>query len=104
MEEARSKFFEDKGIAIKKLAKQGILFVVSRQEIDYKSPAFYADILHIDTRVTRVWRVKLEFEYEIKNQNNQIVCTARTVMACVNSNFKPQATPRRDAQKVSEIK
>ncbi|PIP20974.1 MAG: tol-pal system-associated acyl-CoA thioesterase, partial [Candidatus Omnitrophica bacterium CG23_combo_of_CG06-09_8_20_14_all_40_11] len=93
LEEARTEFFEGKGISIKELAKQGVSFVVARQEIDYKSPAFYADILSIDTRVTEVGWVKLDFTYEMKNQNNQIVCTARTVMVCVNGNFKPQTIP-----------
>jgi len=93
LEEARTEFFEGKGISIKELAKQGVSFVVARQEIDYKSPAFYADILSIDTRVTEVGWVKLDFTYEMKNQNSQIVCTARTVMVCVNGNFKPQTIP-----------
>jgi acyl-CoA thioester hydrolase len=91
LEEARTEFFEEKGISIKELTKQGILFVVARQEIDYKAPAFYGDTLSIDTRVTEVGRVKIDFTYEIKNQNNQIVSTARTVIVCVDCNFKPQA-------------
>jgi len=91
LEEARTEFFEGKGISIKELTKQGILFVVARQEIDYKAPAFYGDTLSIDTRVTEVGRVKIDFTYEIKNQNNQIVSTARTVIVCVDCNFKPQA-------------
>ena len=93
LEDARTGFFENRGILIKELVKQGMQFVVARQEIDYKSPAFYADILSIDTRVTEVGRAKIDFAYEIKNQNNQIISTARTIMVCVNGNFKPQAIP-----------
>ena len=61
LEEARTEFFNEKGISIKKLTQQGILFVVARQEIDYKAPAFYGDVLSIDTRVINTSRVKLEF-------------------------------------------
>jgi len=102
LEEARTEFFEDKGISIKELIRQGILFVVARQEIDYKAPAFYADTLSIDTRVTGVGRVKLDFAYEIKNQNNQIVSIARTVMVCVNDSFKPQVIPEEIRNKIAK--
>lgn len=102
LEDARTGFFENRGILIKELVKQGMQFVVARQEIDYKAPAFYGDILSIDTRVTEVGRLKLDFTYEIKNQNNQIVSTARTVIVCVNGNFKPQAIPEETRKKLSK--
>jgi acyl-CoA thioester hydrolase len=93
LEEARTEFFERKGISYDDMVKQGTQFVVARQEIDYKAPAFYADTLSIDTRITEASRVKLDFSYEIRNQNNQLITTARTVMVCVNSDLKPQAMP-----------
>ncbi len=93
LEEARTEFLFEKGISIKDLAARGILFVVARQEIDYKAPAFYADTLSIDTRFNEVGRVKLDFACEIRNQDNQVISTARTVMVCVNGDFKPQPIP-----------
>lgn len=102
LEEARTEFFADKGILVKELFKRGILFMVARQEIDYKLPAFYGDTLRIDTRVNEVGRAKLEFAYEIKNQNSQIICTAKTVMVCVDNGFKPQAIPERMREKLAK--
>ena len=67
--------------------------MVFRQEIDYKAPAFYADTLQIDTRLSKVSGSRIEFEYEIKNQDSRIICSARTVMACVGTGFKPKAIP-----------
>ncbi len=93
LEEARTEFLEERGISIKDLSRQGILFVVARQEIDYKSPAFYGDTLQIDTRLTNISRVKLEFEYEIRNQDKKIICLAKTIMVCIDSSFKPQIIP-----------
>lgn len=93
LEEARTELFDKKGISYDQMVKQGTQFVVARQEIDYKAPAFYGDILSVDTRLTEVGRVKLDFIYEIKNQNGEIVSTARTIMVCVNGNLKPQAIP-----------
>lgn len=93
LEEARTEFLQEKGVSLNELIKQGTTFVVSRQEIDYKSPAFYADTLQIDTQLANITGVKLEFEYEIKNQNSRVICKARTVMACMGNDFKPKAIP-----------
>jgi len=102
LEEARTEFFKDKGISYEEMVKQGTQFVVARQEIDYKAPAFYGDTLSIDTRLSEVGRVKLDFTYEIKNQNNQVISTARTIMVCVNGNLKPQGIPEEIRNKLEK--
>jgi len=60
-EEARTEFFAQKGLSIKDLSERGVLFVVARQEIDYKFPAFYADTLEIKTRISEVGAAKIVF-------------------------------------------
>ncbi len=91
LEEARTEYLAEKGLSVKELADQGTLFVVARQEIDYKFPGFYGDTLEIDTRLTNIGGAKLEFEYEIKNQKGQLNCKAKTVLVCVDSGLKPKA-------------
>ncbi len=91
MEEARAEFFEEKGLSLKELAENQTLFVVIRQEIDYKTPAFYGDILEINTTLANISRLKIDFFHEIKKQNGQIVCLAKTFMACVDKDIKPKA-------------
>ena len=93
LEEARTEFLAQRGVSVKELADTGTLFVVARQEIDYKLPAFYGDILEIDTRINNTSGVKIEFEYDIKNQNQQIVSCAKAILVCVDKNFKPRAIP-----------
>lgn len=93
LEEARTEFLEKRGVLIKELLKENIIFVVVRQEIEYKFPAFYADILSIDTRLAKLYPVRMEFDYEIKNESGKIICLAKTILACVDSDFKPIAIP-----------
>ncbi|MDD4953739.1 MAG: thioesterase family protein [Candidatus Omnitrophica bacterium] len=93
LEEARTEFFAQKGLSVKELAQQGTLFVVARQEIDYKLPASYGDILEIETRVSNISRVSMDFTYEIKNQNGQPVSQAKTILICVGSDLKPKSIP-----------
>ena len=101
LEQARTEFFAEKGMPIKTLAESGILFVVARQEIDYKSPAFYADTLQIYTRISHVGAVKIEFDHEIKKPGGQLVSKARTVTVCVDRDFKPTAIPEEIKKKIT---
>jgi len=93
LEEARTEYFEQRGILILELAKKGILFVVARQEIDYKAPAFYADTLEIISRISDIGASKIEFTNEIKNQDGKTVSLAKTVLVCVDKNLRPIAMP-----------
>lgn len=93
LEEARTEFLEERLASVKEMSKAGVLFVVARQEIDYKSPAFYGDILEIKTWVLETSAVKIIFEYDIKNQDGKLISKARTVLVCVDKNLKPQALP-----------
>ena len=93
LEEARTEFFAEKGFSLKELGAQGVLFVVARQEIDYKFPAVYADTLSITTRIAEAGAVRIVFEHEIQNQNKQLIVKAKTTLVCVGSNLKPQAIP-----------
>ena len=90
LEEARSEYFETRGLLIKNLRSEGIGFVVARQEIDYKSPAFYGDVLEIKTSVTEATFTRMNFEYEIINQNKQLIAAAKTVLVFVDKGLKPR--------------
>jgi acyl-CoA thioester hydrolase len=101
LEEARTEYLEEKGISIKELADRDILFVVARQEIDYKYPAFYGDTLSINTLLAEISGVKLIFECEISNQSKRIVSFAKTILVCIGKDFKPRAIPEEIRKKLS---
>ena len=93
LEEARTEYFALKNASIKQLADSGILFVVTRQEIDYKFPAKYGDELDIKAQIGVITGVRIEFLHEIYNQKKQIIVQAKTILVCVDKNLKPQAIP-----------
>lgn len=101
LEEARTEFFGERGFSIKDLAKKEVLFMVARQEIDYKAPAVYGDILEIKTKVTEMSAVKIIFENDIYNQNSQLISKAKTILVCVDKNLKPRAIPEEIRNKLS---
>ena len=94
LEEARTEYFSEKGFSIKELAERGTLFVVARQEIDYKSPAVYGDVLEVRTKIAETSAVKIVFENEMYNQDSRLLTKAKTILVCVDKNLKPKAIPQ----------
>lgn len=92
-EEARTVFFADRGTPVKDLALEGILFVVSRQEVDYKAPGYYGDILEVSCAIASMSTVRIEFFHEVTNQEGTLIVKAKTTMVCVDSKIRPQAFP-----------
>ncbi|MFA5255770.1 MAG: thioesterase family protein [Candidatus Omnitrophota bacterium] len=93
LEEARSEYFETRGLIIKDMLKNGIGFVVARQEIDYKSPAFYGDTLEVKTRVTDASLTRVNFEYDIVNDSGKLIASAKTVIVFVDKTLRPKRIP-----------
>ena len=100
LEEARTEYFAQKNASIKQLADSGTMFVVARQEIDYKFPAVYADELDIQTQVGEVTCVRIEFLHAIYNQNQRLIVKAKTILVCVDKSLKPQAIPEDLREKI----
>jgi len=100
LEEARAEALEASGVSVQSLRERGVQFVVYRQEIDYKHPAFYGDVLDVRCWILGFSGVRIEFGYEIKNQNGRLVSRAKTVLVCVNRHLEPQAPPDDAAAKI----
>ncbi len=92
-EEARTELFRSKGLDMKSMAGAGTMFVVCRQEVDYKYPGFYGDELLIEAEITKIQAVRIEFEQSVRNQDGVLVCRGKTIMACVDRELHPQAIP-----------
>jgi acyl-CoA thioester hydrolase len=100
LEEARTEFLAERGISVRDLAAGGTLFVVSRQEIDYKYPAVYGDTLTIDTCISETSAVRIFYEHKITNQRNQLIARAKTLLVCVDKELKPKSIPEEIKEKI----
>jgi|SRR3989339_1078116 len=94
LEEARSEYLEEMGYSVKGLMDQGVLFVVRRQEIDYKHSAVYGDTLDIKTRVKEFSDFRIQFSYELANQEGRLLAKAVTDMVCVGKDLKLREMPQ----------
>lgn len=92
---ARSEYFRSRGGSYSELEREGLLLPVVEATAAYKSPARYEDVLLVRTRVSEVNRVTLTFSYEIFREGSPdtLLCTGRTVHACVRRDGRPTRLP-----------
>ncbi len=88
-EEARTLYMQQKGYSVAALMQQGKYFVVARQEVEYKYPVRYADVITVDTKVLEISDIKIVFENTITNQNGRLCTKGKTTLVCVNSSGMP---------------
>ena len=93
LEEARTEYLEERGHSVKELMDRGIIFVVRHQEMDYKHPAFYNDVLEIKTSVKEYSNVRIKFVYEVRNQEGRLIGKASTDLVSVGKDLKLAELP-----------
>ena len=102
-ERSRTEYLESKGVFVKECIPRGFFFVVAHQDIDYKAPAYYADVLNIETKISKLASASITFDYIVRNRKtNQLIVTASTVLACVNKDIQPIKIPREIREKLSK--
>lgn len=88
MELARIEWLRQLGASYKNMEQQGVILPVVSLNVNYKKSAFFDDVLTIKTELSKMPTVRIEFDYEIYNQNNELLATANTVLAFVNMETK----------------
>jgi acyl-CoA thioester hydrolase len=82
------------GISYKEMENNGIMLPVSEFNVNYHKPALYDDELTIFTKITEIKGPRLMFEYEIKNNKNELLATAKTTLVFVSKeNMRPIPPP-----------
>ncbi|OAD44570.1 acyl-CoA thioesterase [Polaribacter atrinae] len=90
----RTEWMRSLGVTYKDMELSGIMLPVISINFKFIKSALYDDILTIKTILKKKPLVKIEFEYEIVNQNDELICTGSSVLAFMNSKtMKPTRCP-----------
>jgi len=90
----RTEWLRSLGITYKDMETNGIMLPVISLKCNFIKSAVYDDILTITTFLKKKPFVKIEFDYEIINQNNELICKGNTVLAFMNrKTMKPTSCP-----------
>jgi len=93
-EMGRTEWLRSLGVTYKDMEINGIILPVVSLNLTFIKSALYDDILTIHTFLKKEPMVKIEFNYEIKNQLDELICTGSSVLAFINSkNMKPTRCP-----------
>lgn len=79
-EVARVELFRELGMSYDEIEKKGIYLPVSEYKIKYLKPGLYDQLLEIHTYVKKIPGVKIEFDYEIYNEDKIKITEASTTL------------------------
>ena len=80
----RTEWLRSLNITYKDMEKKGVMLPVISLVCNFKKSALYDDVLTVKTFLKKTPSVKIEFNYEIVNQNNELICTGNTVLAFID--------------------
>jgi acyl-CoA thioester hydrolase len=80
----RVEWLRNKGVSYKDMEQNGIALPIVSMHLNYKKPARYDDVLTISTKLKNHSGVKIEFDCEIHNENEELLTTAHFVLVFVD--------------------
>ena len=85
LEQGRTDWLRSLGLTYKFMEEHQVMLPVINLNIDYKKPAKYDDLLTIKTSLLEIPSVKIKFYYEIYNQYDELLVTAKTSLVFLDS-------------------
>ena len=103
-EMGRVEWLRNLGVSYKWMEENGVMLPVVSLEMNYKKPARYDDVLCIKTILKSQNSVKIEFDYEIYNEQNQLLTTGYSMLVFVDMKTgRPIVPPKYVSDKINEI-
>ncbi len=84
LEMGRIEWLRKMGVSYKKMEDSGLMLPVISMSLNFKKPACYDDVINVKTQLKNRPSAKIEFDYEITDENGQIITTATVVLAFVD--------------------
>ena len=90
------------GVSYKQIEESGIMLPVIELNVKYLKPSYYDDLITIKTTIKNKPSVKIEFDYEIYNERNELLTIAYTKLVFVNKkSMKPCKGPNQLIEKLN---
>ncbi|CAN7506217.1 tol-pal system-associated acyl-CoA thioesterase [Rhizobium sp. LjRoot30] len=95
LERGRTDYLRCLGVEQSRLVtvdEEGLVFVVHRMEIDFKSPARMDDVVTVLTRTEKAGGAKMILVQEIR-RGETLLIAARVIIAVINAKGRPRRLP-----------
>ena len=84
----RTEWLRSLNVTYKDMEKSGVMLPVISLSSTFKKSAFYDEVLTIKTILKKRPSVKIEFDFEITNEQNELVTLGNAVLAFINMETK----------------
>ena len=103
-EMGRVEWLRNLGISYKWMEENGVMLPVVSLQMNYKKPARYDDLLRVKTILKSQTSVKIEFDYEIYNEQNDLLTTGYSMLVFVDMKTgRPMVPPSYVTDKISQL-
>lgn len=98
---ARTELMRNRGPSYADLERGGVLLMVTRMDVRYRSPALYDDVVEVRTAVEHLGRARISHRYEVVVVESggralaepRISAEALVDLACCDRNGRPRRLP-----------
>ena len=92
-EASRAAYWRDLGKSYKDLEAWGVALPVIEAHCNYKRPAHYEDLLHVDVHVSELRAASMRFAYTV-TRGAELVAEGYTRHAVIGTDGRPRALPQ----------
>ncbi|MCB0399952.1 MAG: acyl-CoA thioesterase [Winogradskyella sp.] len=94
-EVGRTEWLREFGLSYSAMEAEGIMLPVISLQIIYKNSARYDDVLKVKTKLKKMPTASIEFDYELRNNKNELLATGNTILAFIDAKRnKPTRCPK----------
>ncbi|GAB5472705.1 MAG: thioesterase family protein [Maribacter sp.] len=102
-EMGRVEWLRQLGTSYKEMESTGIMLPVISLHVDFKKSAVYDDLLTVRTTLKKMPSVRIEFDFEIRNEIGDVLVTANTVLVFMDmAKKRPVKCPDYLLEKIAE--
>ena len=103
-EMGRVEWLRNLGISYKRMEDSGIMLPVTNLNTTYRKPAKYDDLLTLKTTLIRKPSLKIEFNFELFNESNELLTTAYTSLIFIDiKKNRPTRAPNYILEKIDAL-
>ncbi|AWA31319.1 thioesterase [Flavobacterium magnum] len=103
-EMGRVEWLRNLGISYRWMEENGIMLPVVSLTMNYKKPARYDDLLIVKTILKNQSSVRIEFDYELYNEQSELLTIATSVLVFVDMKTgRPTPPPEYISERISAM-
>lgn len=103
-EMGRVEWLRNIGTSYKEMESNGIMLPVLNLNVNYLKPAKYDDLLKLKTTIKKIPSARIEFDFEIFNQKNELLTTGFTSLVFIDmKRNRPTKCPQNLLEKITPL-